>query len=463
MKKQKKRKKSANPLPQIGRWIASGLLWFLALGCLGSAFWVMLVAAGILLMPVDAVQDLLEYLIPKHWLRVLLVVVLVLLSLFCLPPSEPEGGEAPLPTATAEPTAAPEPTPSATPAPTPTASPAPAPTAAPVSAELTVRFLDVGQADAALIECDGHYMLIDGGNKEDSSLVYTVLKESGVERLDLLVGTHAHEDHVGGLAGALNCAAAERILCPVTEYDSEAFADFKKYAEQNGPGITVPSVGDRYPLGSAEVTVLGLNAGESVNDTSIVLKIQHGEVSFLFTGDAEREAEQVLLASGADLSATVLKVGHHGSDSSTTYPFLREVMPQYAVLSVGEGNTYGHPTEDTLSRLRDADVKVYRTDLQGEIRCTSDGREVVFEAERNGAIDTLVNPTPAPAPTPTTTPEPAAEAAELEYVLNTNTKKFHEPDCKSVNKMKESNKQYYTGTREEIIGMGYTPCGNCNP
>lgn len=311
----------------------------------------------------------------------------------------------------------------------------------------SVRFIDVGQADSALVECDGHYMLIDGGNKADSSLIYTVLKENEINHLDMVVGTHAHEDHIGGLPGALNYATADMTLSPVTDYDSKIFSDFKKYADLNGGGITVPEVGDAYELGSAEVKVLGVNGGSDTNDTSIVLKVIYGETSFLFAGDAERDAEQAILDSGADLSATVLKVGHHGSDTSTTYPFLREIMPEYAVISVGEGNSYGHPTEDTLSRLRDADVEVFRTDLQGDIICTSDGRNVSFTTERKADQNTVTD----------------METAAATYILNTGSEKFHVPSCSSVSKMSEKNKQEFTGTREEVIAMGYDPCGACNP
>lgn len=379
---------------------------------------------------------------------------------------------------------------SATPAPTPTLTPTPTPTSEPTpnlqpeNSTFSVRFIDVGQADAALVECDGHYMLIDGGNKADSSLMYSVLKKGSIKKLDIVVGTHAHEDHIGGLPGALNYATADLVLCPITQYDSEAFEDFAKYAGE----ITVPKVGAEYAFGSAAIKILGVNSGEDTNDTSIVLRIDYGQTSFLFTGDAEREAEQAILESGADLSATVLKVGHHGSDTSTTYPFLREIMPQYAVISVGKDNSYGHPTDNTLSRLRDADVTVYRTDLQGDIYCTSDGKTVAFEVERNKDADTLspaIVVTPAPTPTPTPTPkptiaptpiptstpaptpvaseEPIVQPIGTDYVLNKNTKKFHYPSCKSVKQMKEKNKGFYTGTRDEVINMGYDPCGNCHP
>jgi len=342
----------------------------------------------------------------------------------------------------------------------------------------SIHYIDVGQADAALVECDGHYLLIDGGNKADSSRIYSILKKEEVPKLDMIVGTHAHEDHIGGLPGALNYTTADKTLCPVTSYDSDAFQDFKKYADRNGGGITVPKAGEEFDLGSASVKIVGVNGGSDANDTSIVLKITYGETSFLFTGDAEREAEQAVLADGYDISATVLKVGHHGSDTSTTYPFLREIMPEYAVISVGEGNSYGHPTDNTLSRLRDADVKVLRTDLQGDIYCTSDGKTVTFTTERVADESKLMKAGSVPVPETTARATEAETTAKqtketdkyvtevtpgTDYVLNTNTKKFHYPSCGSVKKMKDKNKREYTGTRDEVIGMGYDPCGNCHP
>ena len=246
----------------------------------------------------------------------------------------------------------------------------------------------MGLADAALVLCDGEAMLIDGGNKADSNLIYTYLKKHNITHLDYIIGTHGHEDHIGGIPGALQVATVDTVYCPVTSYNSQAFKNFANAVKNRGKSITVPTVGTTFDLGSATCTILAVNPkADDPNNTSIVMRIVYGETSFLFTGDAEREVEQTLLNSGVNLKSDVLKVGHHGSDTSTTYPFLREIMPQYAVISVGTGNTYGHPTEATLSRLRDADVVTFRTDKQGDILCVSDGRTVTFTPSRNANAD----------------------------------------------------------------------------
>lgn len=318
------------------------------------------------------------------------------------------------------------------------------PDAGPAEGTLEVHYIDVGQADSALLLCGGESMLIDGGNVADSDLVVAYLAEQGVEELDYVVCTHAHEDHVGGLAGALSQYPAGHVLAPVTEYDTKAFQNFLKYAGDQG--VEVPAPGDSWTVGSAAVTVLGpVQEYEETNDTSIVLRVDFGETSFLFTGDMERSAEADLLDAGAYLEADVLKVGHHGSDTSTSYPFLREVDPDYAVISVGEHNDYGHPSEEVLSRLRDDGAAVYRTDLQGHVVCTSDGASLHFAVERNENIQT--NPT-----------EHESQAGT--YIGNTNSGVFHRPDCSGL--PAEQNRITF-GSREEAVNAGYTPCGRCRP
>ncbi len=339
---------------------------------------------------------------------------------------------------------------------------APAGTRPPGESFFEAHFINVGEADAALVICDGHAMLIDGGNSSDSRRVYSYIKNHFVEHLDYVVGTHSDEDHIGGIPGALVWASAGKVYCSSDKGGTKAFENFVKYVKKRGLSITVPKAGERFYLGSAEVSVLGPIAfSNDPNNDSIVLRIVYGKTSFLFTGDMEREEEQDILASGAELKSTVLKVAHHGSNSSTSYPFLREVMPEYAVISVGE-NQYGHPSEQVLSRLRDAGARVLRTDMQGHIVLRSDGRRVTAEVQRNEGADTLAVNTPAPTAPPKTSPT-ESEAGEGNYVLNVKTGKFHYPSCPSAAEISEANRREFSGSREELIGMGYEPCKRCRP
>lgn len=332
---------------------------------------------------------------------------------------------------------------------TPTAVFIPEPTAMPLpqNSSLEVHYIDVGQADSALVLCDSKAMLIDGGNAEDSDLIAAYLKKENVSVLDYIVCTHAHEDHCGGLSGALSVVTVENVLAPQTETDTEVYQNFKDKTAAQGLTIQHPSAGDSFTLGSSNVQIVGpiTEDADDPNNTSIVMKLTYGDTSFLFTGDAERDEEQAILSAGYDISADVLKVGHHGSDSSTSYIWLREIMPKYAVISVGKGNSYGHPTEEVLSRLRDAGAQVFRTDLQGDIIAVSDGTDITITTEKNESIQTN---------------ETATEPEEGGYIGNKNTKKFHRPDCRTLPAEKN---QVPLSSREEAISMGYEPCGNCLP
>ncbi|MBQ3013725.1 MAG: MBL fold metallo-hydrolase, partial [Clostridia bacterium] len=265
----------------------------------------------------------------------------------------------------------------------------------PENSYLEVHFLDVGQADSALIVCDGQTMLIDGGNRGAEDIVNPYLAERNIKHLNYVVATHPHADHYGGLTEILHEVTADTIFSPFKKTDIPAFNRFVNYVHYTMRNqITVPTVGQQFYLGSARVTVLGpLRLDyEDINDTSLVLKIEYGELAFLFTGDMEGAAEIELVNTGVDLSADVIKVGHHGSYSSSWYQFLRAVAPKYGVISCGRDNEYGHPHESVLSRYRDADVKLYRTDLQGHIVCRSeDGKTLTFTTQMNP--DAITNPT----------------------------------------------------------------------
>ena len=311
-----------------------------------------------------------------------------------------------------------------------------------------MHFIDVGQALSVLVECDGQFMLYDGGNVDDGSLVVSYLQKQGVEELQYVFCSHAHEDHVGGLAAALAYFPANHVYGPVTEASTKCFQNFVKYTQQQGLQVEVPAVGTTWALGSATVTLLGPVAQYSdTNDTSLVLRIDYGSTSFLLTGDMEKTAETDLVNSGANLKADVLQVGHHGSSTSTGYVFLNAVLPEMAVISCGVDNKYGHPHEETLSILRDAGVDLYRTDLQGTITIGSDGQNYTVGTEQFVPDDQL-NPT-----------DPAASStAQQAYIGNVNSKKFHLPTCPNLPAEKN---QILFSSYEEAIAEGYTPCSTC--
>lgn len=311
---------------------------------------------------------------------------------------------------------------------------------------LSILFLDVGQADSMLLQCGGEAMLVDGGNVGDSNTVAAVLsKQEGLDRLDYIVCTHAHEDHGGGIPGALHTLPAGHLLAPVDECDSRYFQNMKKAAAEQGLEIEIPTPGDTFSIGSAEVEVLGpLKEYSETNNTSLVLMVTYGETRFLLTGDMEAEAEKDLVESGRDLDADLLKVGHHGSGGSSSYVFLRAVTPEYAVIQCGADNDYGHPHEETLSRLRDAGAKVYRNDLQGDIWAYSDGTSITITTARNQDAET----------------NPAAGTVPDYYIGNANSKKFHRPDCSGL--PDEKNRVRFD-TRPEAVAAGYSPCGICKP
>ena len=250
---------------------------------------------------------------------------------------------------------------------------------------LAVTYLDVGQGDCTLLQCDGQTMLIDAGIGEQANHITTYLRQQGVKSIDYLVCTHAHADHCGGMKAVIAAFPVHTLYSSVTSSSNGAFQRVMRAAETANLAITVPDVGDTFALGSATVTVLGPQKHYSdVNDQSLILRVDYGSNAFLFTGDAEYQSETDVLDAGENVRCDVIKAGHHGSRTSTGYRLLYEAQPKYAVISCGAGNEYGHPHDDTLSRLRDADVTVYRTDLNGTVVCRSDGTNLTFTTEKEG-------------------------------------------------------------------------------
>jgi competence protein ComEC len=249
-----------------------------------------------------------------------------------------------------------------------------------VNGQLKVHFIDVGQADSIFVQQGNSNMLIDAGNSEDAQIVKNYLDQQGVKALDVVVGTHAHEDHIGSMSNIINSFKVGKVYFPKQTANTNVFKDFVFAVKNKDMQLTAPTVGTTFNIGEATATILAPNGTgyEDANDYSIVIKLTYGNTSFLLTGDAEAVSESQMVSKGLDLSATVLKIGHHGSRSSTSQSFLNKVNPMYAVISVGKGNTYGHPTQDVMDRLKTKNVQVYRTDESGTIVATSNGINVSF-------------------------------------------------------------------------------------
>ncbi len=255
---------------------------------------------------------------------------------------------------------------------------------------VTVHMIDVGQADSILIEAPQANVLIDGGENGSGDDIIAYLKNQSISTLDIVIGTHAHSDHIGGLDEVIEEMKVEKVILP--EMAESSIPTTKTYTNlltailEKGLSITTAQVGDTYSLGDgAKLQIVGPNGiFTDLNNTSVVCKLTYGETSFLFTGDCEDQAEAAILnRRGIDLSADVLKVGHHGSDTSTSDAFLEAVDPEIALISCGVDNSYGHPSPATLEKLTQWGAEIYRTDLDGSIVVTSDGMNLKVKTEKS--------------------------------------------------------------------------------
>ncbi|MBR6949815.1 MAG: MBL fold metallo-hydrolase [Bacilli bacterium] len=255
-----------------------------------------------------------------------------------------------------------------------------------VDGNLVIYFVDVGQADCILISNNDHYMLIDAGNNEDGPKLVNYFKGMGISKFDYVIGTHAHEDHIGGLDDIINNFDIKTFYMPDVSQTTYTFESVLDALERKNIYFETPKEDNSYKFGNSSFTVLSVGTDSTdLNNTSIVLKLTYGNNSFLFTGDATSSVERKIL--DKDISADVLKVGHHGSQYSSSANFLKTVYPKYAVIQVGKNNEYGHPKSITLNKLKKINAKIYRTDKDGTIICTSDGNNISFismETDTNG-------------------------------------------------------------------------------
>jgi len=358
--------------------------------------------------------------------------------------------------------------------------------------EMKVHFIDVGQGDSTLITCGGHSMLIDAGDDSKGTTIQNYLQKQKVKKLDYLVLTHPDADHIGGAPVIITKFDINKVFMSNYEKDNKTYQKLIQALDNKRLKYTTPKVNSQYTLGTAKITILAPNDEyDNPNDSSIALLIKNGDNTFLFTGDAGEDAEDDILDNNVNISADVYKVGHHGSKYSTSHDFFKAVSPTYAVISCAENNSYGHPHAETLNTLRTNGVKVYRTDEDGTIIATSDGKKITFNVpasetwkagEPTGSTATKTKEEKE-ADSPKTesgsktedkskNEEAAAvveeppkevnntETTELTYVLNVKTKKFHKPSCGSL---PTTNRQDSSESRDSIIAQGYEPCKKCNP
>ena len=242
---------------------------------------------------------------------------------------------------------------------------------------LKVHFIDVGQADSILIEQNNEYMLIDAGNNEDGQLLVNYFNNLGITSFKYVFGTHAHEDHIGGLDEIIENFTIENFYMPEVITTTKTFEDVLDALEAKQVAFQTPKINDELTLKDSKIKVLSiLNDDEDLNDTSIVLRLKYGTTSFLFTGDASSTIEKNIL--NKEIQSDVLKLGHHGSRYSTSKEFLKKVSPTYAIISVGKNNSYNHPHSEVFKRLNEQNVKIYRTDEQGTIIAESNGTIINF-------------------------------------------------------------------------------------
>lgn len=246
--------------------------------------------------------------------------------------------------------------------------------------ELEVYFIDVGQADSILVKNQEKAMLIDAGNNEDGKDVVKFIKERNIEKINYLIGTHPHEDHIGGLDDVINNFEIEKIYMPKIETTTKTFEDVLDAISKKKLKVTEPKKGEEFYVGNAKCKIMtdSILNKDNLNLSSIIIRLEFGNNSFLFMGDAEKENEKSINW----LKTDVLKVGHHGSNTSTSQTFLDQVSPKYGVIMAGKNNSYGLPKEKIVKRLKAAGIKIYRTDEDGTIKMISDGNEIKIELNK---------------------------------------------------------------------------------
>lgn len=249
------------------------------------------------------------------------------------------------------------------------------------SKELKVHYINVGQGDSILVQVNGKSLLIDAGPESNKDDLLKYLAKQNIKKLDYVVVTHPHEDHIGGMKEIIERYKIGQFYAPKVTQDTKVFENMIKALSDKNLKINVAKANITLDLGdNVKCEMLSpINTKyESINNYSAVIMLKYGSSKFLFMGDAEALSEKEILQSGADVSCDVLKIGHHGSSTSSSKAFLDKANPKIAVISCGKDNDYGHPNKVTLQELKKRNIKVYRTDINNTILLKSDGTDIKY-------------------------------------------------------------------------------------
>ncbi|WP_418934566.1 ComEC/Rec2 family competence protein [Eubacterium sp.] len=344
-----------------------------------------------------------------------------------------------------------------------------------IKGECNVWVLDVGQGSSTLVESDGEYMLIDGGDSDKSSYLVSYLKKKEITNFKYVIATHYDADHLNGVVGALNVFDVENVICPEYTTTTRVYNSFISIMDNKKINRIKPIVGETYSLGRGEFTIIAPNSTgySNVNDYSVGIRFKYNNKSFLVAGDATNISEEEIVNNSIDINSDVYIVNHHGSSGSSSSEFLNKIDPEYAVISAGKGNAYGHPAYKTLEKLNKIGAKIYRTDIEGEIEFSFTEKEIQFNKDsynklesgekinkdsyENNQDNKLISSNEGD----NRSIENESSNKSDNYVLNKNTKKIHKDDCKSVKQMSDNNKVYFDGTIDEAEAQGYSKCQNC--
>ena len=339
--------------------------------------------------------------------------------------------------------------------------------------DMAVHFIDVGQGLAILVQSGGENLLYDGGNRAHADEVVQYLKDQQVETIDYMISSHYDEDHLGGLVKCLDNFEVEHVLGSDYVHTSELFNTFMNTATAHAIIVEYPSVGDTYEFGTGSFTVMAPDGiSQNSNDNSVVIRLVNGNNSFMFMGDAEETSEQDMISTGMNLDCDVLSLGHHGSASSTTWDLLEASTPSWAVISCGQDNSYGHPAAETMGKLKDMDIPVFRTDDQGTVIALSDGNVISWNqepcndyasgSEKKGSDSSSSQTAEYSGNDAAVSESEAAEVSDSDtqermvWISATGSKYHSKPDCGNMNPNKATQE-----TEAQALSQGYEACKKC--